>query len=70
MAAILCGVDPDDEVILPSFTFVSSANAFYLHGARPVFVDIQKDTLNIDVTQIQNAIPRIQKLLCQSTMQA
>lgn len=56
MAAILCEVGPRDEVILPSFTFVSTANAFYLRGAKLVFVDIQKDTLNIDVTQIEDAV--------------
>ena len=56
MAAILCEVGPGDEVILPSFTFVSTANAFYLRGAKLVFVDIQQDTLNMDVTQIEDAI--------------
>jgi len=48
MAALLCDVQPDDEVILPSFTFVSTANAFVLRGARPVFVDVNEDNLNID----------------------
>jgi len=56
MAAILCEVGPGDEVILPSFTFVSTANAFYLRGAKLVFVDVQQDTLNMDVTQIEDAI--------------
>ena len=56
MAALLCGVDPGDEVIMPPFTFVSTANAFYMHGARPVFVDIRSDTLNIDETKIEDAI--------------
>jgi dTDP-4-amino-4,6-dideoxygalactose transaminase len=56
MAAILFDVGPDDEVILPPFTFVSTANAFYLRGARPVFVDIRADTLNIDETKIEAAI--------------
>ena len=46
MAAILCDVEPGDEVILPSFTFVSTANAFILRGAKPVFVDIRRDTFN------------------------
>ena len=50
MAAILCDVGPGDEVIMPSFTFVSTANAFVLRGATPVFVDIRPDTLNIDET--------------------
>jgi dTDP-4-amino-4,6-dideoxygalactose transaminase len=56
MAAILFDIGPDDEVILPSFTFVSTANAFYLRGARPVFVDIRADTLNIDENKIETAI--------------
>ena len=56
MSAILCKVDPGDEVIMPSFTFVSTANAFYLRGARPVFVDIRSDTMNIDETKIEKAI--------------
>ena len=56
MAAILCDVVPGDEVILPSFTFVSTANAFYLRGAKLVFVDVQQDTLNMDVTQIEDCI--------------
>ncbi len=56
MAAILCDVEPDDEVILPSYTFVSTANAFVRAGVKPVFVDIRPDTLNMDETQIENAI--------------
>ena len=56
MAAILSGVGPGDEVIMPSFTFVSTANAFTLRGAQPVFVDIRPDTLNIDETKIEAAI--------------
>jgi dTDP-4-amino-4,6-dideoxygalactose transaminase len=56
MAAILCDIQPDDEVIVPSFTFVSTANAFVLRGARPVFVDIRPDTLNIDERNIEQAI--------------
>jgi len=55
MAAILCDVQPGDEVIMPSFTFVSTANAFVLRGASPVFVDIRPDTLNIDETLIEEA---------------
>ena len=51
MAALLCDIGPGDEVIMPSFTFVSTANAFVLRGARPVFVDIRPDTLNLDETQ-------------------
>ena len=56
MAAILCDIQPGDEVILPSYTFVSTANAFALRGAVPVFVDIRADTLNIDETLIEAAI--------------
>src|SRR6185369_1996171 len=56
MAAILSGVGPGDEVIMPSFTFVSTANAFVLRGARPVFVDIRPDTLNLDEDLIEAAI--------------
>ena len=56
MAAILADVGPGDEVIMPSFTFVSTANAFVLRGAVPVFVDIRPDTLNIDETRIADAI--------------
>jgi dTDP-4-amino-4,6-dideoxygalactose transaminase len=56
MAAILCGVKPGDEVIMPSFTFVSTANAFVLRGAVPVFIDIRPDTLNLDEQLIEQAI--------------
>jgi dTDP-4-amino-4,6-dideoxygalactose transaminase len=56
MAAILADIQPGDEVIMPSFTFVSTANAFVLRGGVPVFVDIRPDTLNIDETKIEAAI--------------
>lgn len=56
MAAILCDLKPDDEVILPSFTFTSTATAFVLAGAKLVFVDIRSDTMNIDETKIEDAI--------------
>jgi dTDP-4-amino-4,6-dideoxygalactose transaminase len=56
MAAILAGIQPGDEVIMPSYTFVSTANAFVLRGGVPVFVDIRRDTLNIDETKIEAAI--------------
>lgn len=56
MAAILCDVKPGDEVILPSYTFVSTVNAFLLRGAKPVFVDIRPDTLNIDESLIEEKI--------------
>jgi dTDP-4-amino-4,6-dideoxygalactose transaminase len=56
MAAMLCDLKPGDEVILPSFTFVSTANAIVRLGAKPVFVDIRPDTLNLDDTLIEQAI--------------
>lgn len=56
MAAILANLQEGDEVIMPSYTFVSTANAFVLRGAVPVFVDIRPDTLNIDETKIEAAI--------------
>lgn len=56
MAAILAEIRPGDEVIMPSYTFVSTANAFVLRGAVPVFVDIRPDTLNLDETKIEAAI--------------
>ena len=56
MAAILLDIQKDDEVIMPSYTFVSTANAFVLRGAKIVFVDIRPDTMNIDETKIEQAI--------------
>lgn len=56
MAAILAGLQPGDEVIMPSYTFVSTANAFVLRGAVPVFIDIRADTLNLDESLIADAI--------------
>ncbi len=56
MAAILLNLQPGDEVIVPSFTFVTTANAFVLHGAKPVFVDIRPDTLNLDEAQLERLI--------------
>ncbi|MDD6884793.1 MAG: dTDP-4-amino-4,6-dideoxygalactose transaminase, partial [Eubacteriales bacterium] len=56
MAALLCGLQPGDEVILPSFTFSSTATAFVLAGAKLVFVDIRPDTMNIDESKIEAAI--------------
>lgn len=56
MAAILSDIKPGDEVIMPSYTFVSTANAFVLRGATAVFVDIRPDTMNIDETKIEEAI--------------
>jgi dTDP-4-amino-4,6-dideoxygalactose transaminase len=56
MAAILADLQPGDEVIMPSFTFVSTANAFVLRGAVPVFIDVRTDTLNLDESRIEAAI--------------
>jgi dTDP-4-amino-4,6-dideoxygalactose transaminase len=64
MAAILIGVEPGDEVIMPSFTFTSTANAVVLRGGTPVFVDIRPDTLNIDEQLIESAItPRTKAIV-------
>jgi len=64
MAAILADIQPGDEVIMPSYTFVSTANAFVLRGGVPVFVDIRPDTLNIDETRIEAAItPRTKAIV-------
>lgn len=64
MAALLLELQPGDEVIMPSFTFVSTANAFVLRGAVPVFVDIRADTLNIDEGLIEGAITAKTKAIC------
>jgi dTDP-4-amino-4,6-dideoxygalactose transaminase len=56
IAALLADVGPGDEVIMPSYTFVSTANAFVLRGATPVFVDVRQDTLNMDETLLEGAI--------------
>jgi dTDP-4-amino-4,6-dideoxygalactose transaminase len=63
MAAILCDVGPGDEVIMPSYNFVSTANAFYSRGAKIVFVDIRPDTLNIDESKIEAAITEHTKVI-------
>src|ERR1051326_5889089 len=55
-AALLLDIEPGDEVIVPSFTFVSTVNAFVLRGARPVFVDVRADTLNIDEANIEERL--------------
>jgi dTDP-4-amino-4,6-dideoxygalactose transaminase len=64
MAAILCDLQPGDEVIMPSYTFVSTANAFVRAGATPVFVDIRPDTLNIDEDLIEAAITPHTRAIC------
>lgn len=64
MAAFLCEIQPGDEVILPSFTFSSTANSFVLAGAKLVFVDIRPDTMNIDESKIEAAITEKTKVIC------
>ncbi len=63
MAAVLSDLDAGDEVIMPSYTFCSTANAFLLAGATPVFIDIRPDTLNIDETLIEQAITKKTKAI-------
>jgi dTDP-4-amino-4,6-dideoxygalactose transaminase len=64
MCALLLNLQPGDEVIVPSFTFVSTANAFALHGARPVFVDVRPDTLNLDEGLLaQHITPRTKAIV-------
>ena len=64
MAALLLEVQPGDEVIVPSFTFVSTINAFVLRGVRPVFIDIHPETLNLDETQLERLItPRTKAIV-------
>ncbi|MCR5113445.1 MAG: dTDP-4-amino-4,6-dideoxygalactose transaminase [Acholeplasmatales bacterium] len=64
MAALLCNLNEGDEVILPSFTFSSTANAFVLAGAKLVFCDVRPDTMNIDETKIEAAITPKTKVIC------
>lgn len=64
MAALLCNIKPGDEVILPSYTFSSTANAFVLAGGKLVFVDIRPDTMNIDEKKIEEAITEKTKVIC------
>ena len=64
MAALLLDVKTDDEVVIPSFTFVSTVNAFVLRGAKPVFIDIRPDTLNLDETKLEDRItPRTKAIV-------
>lgn len=64
MMGLLLDLQPGDEVIVPAFTFVSTANAFLLRGAKPVFVDVRPDTLNIDEKQIEKRISKKTKAVC------
>src|SRR3954471_2959907 len=64
MSALLLDVGPGDEVIVPSFTFVSTVNAFVLRGARPVFCDVRPDTLNLDESLLEGLItPRVKAIV-------
>src|ERR1700674_3636233 len=64
MCALLLDIQPGDEVIVPSFTFVSTANAFAIRGARPVFADIRPDTLNLDESRLEALIsPRTKAIV-------
>lgn len=63
MSALLLAIQPGDEVIVPSFTFVSTVNAFVLRGAQPIFIDIRPDTLNLDETQLERHITRRTKAI-------
>jgi dTDP-4-amino-4,6-dideoxygalactose transaminase len=63
MAALLLGIGPGDEVVVPAFTFVSTLNAFVLRGARPIFVDVRPDTLNIDERQIEERLTKNSKAI-------
>jgi dTDP-4-amino-4,6-dideoxygalactose transaminase len=64
MSALLLDLQPGDEVIVPSFTFVSTGNAFVLRGAKPVFIDIRPDTLNLDATMLERLItPRTRAII-------
>jgi dTDP-4-amino-4,6-dideoxygalactose transaminase len=64
MSAILLDIQPGDEVIIPDFTFVSTVNAFVLRGAKPVFLDIRSDTLNLDESQLEGSIsPRTKAIV-------
>jgi len=64
MAALLCDIKAGDEVIMPSFTFCSTADAFVQRGAKIVFVDVRKDTMNLDETKIERAITAKTKAIC------
>lgn len=70
MAAILAGIQPGDEVIMPSYTFVSTANAFVLRGANIVFTDIRPDTMNLDEQLVEQAVTKKQRQSCRCIMQA
>ena len=64
MSALLANLKPGDEVIVPAYTFVSTASAFMLYGAKPVFVDVQSDTLNIDPDLVEASITPRTRAIC------
>ena len=64
LAALLLELEPGDEVIVPSYTFVTTASAFMMHGGRPVFVDVRADTLNLDLAAVEAAITPRTKAIC------
>ena len=64
MAALLLGLQDGDEVIMPSYTFVSTANAFILRGAKPVFIDVRPDTLNMDEKLLEAAVTDRTRAIC------
>ena len=64
MAALLANLKPGDEVIVPAYTFVSTASAFMLHGGRPVFIDVQSDTLNLDPDLVEASITSRTRAIC------
>ena len=64
MCALLLNLKKGDEIVMPSYTFVSSANAFVMHGGKPVFVDIDPSTMNVDVNEIEKSItPKTKAIL-------
>lgn len=64
MSALLLGIEPGDEVVVPSFTFMSTVNAFVLRGAKPVFADVRPDTFNLDETQLESLLsPRTKAIV-------
>src|SRR5205085_6848505 len=64
MTALLLDIEPEDEVIIPSFTFVSTVNAFVLRGAKPIFADVRPDTLNVDENLLESLItPRTRAIV-------
>ena len=63
MTAILLDIKPGDEVIIPSFTFVSTVNAFVMRGAKPIFIDLRPDTLNMDEFRISSLLDKLLEII-------